>query len=253
MRTIAIGDIHGCNKAIRALIETINPLKDDLLVFVGDYIDRGPDSRGTIDYLLEIESKHATIFLRGNHEIMFGGCVLQGMDPTLWFQMGGRTTLVSYGGRLQAVPSRHRDFILRCVPSYENEHHIFVHANYLSHLPVADQPERTLYWEHLHDRIPAPHFSGKKVWVGHSPQIQGQIADFGHLICIDTYCFGGKYLTAVDVDSREVWQSDKWGNIRGRHSLVTKLNHWMRRHWAWIRAYRRRARTNPIPESARLD
>ena len=140
MRTIAIGDIHGCSKSIRGLIEAIEPTREDLLVFLGDYVDRGPDSRGTLDYLMELEAKFRTVFLRGNHEIMFGGCVMQGIDPTLWFQMGGRTTLVSYGGRLQSVPSRHRDFIMRCVPSYENDRHIFVHASYLAQLPLIETP-----------------------------------------------------------------------------------------------------------------
>jgi len=246
VRTIAIGDIHGCSKSIRALIETIEPSRDDLLVFLGDYIDRGPDSRGTIDYLLEIESKYQAIFLRGNHEIMFGGCAIQGIDPMLWYQMGGRTTLVSYGGRLQSVPSQHLDFILRCVPSYENEDHIFVHANYMPLLALADQPERTLYWEHLHDRIPGPHISGKTAWVGHSPQIQGHIANLGHLVCIDTFCFGGMYLTAIDVDTREIWQADKWGNMRGARSPVLKLGRWLWRKCAGLILGTRRRTVAPV-------
>ena len=214
MRTIAIGDIHGCSQAIRALIDAIEPTGDDLLVFLGDYVDRGPDSRGTIDYLLEIEASYRAIFLRGNHEIMFDGCVMQGINPSLWFQFGGQSTLLSYGGNLQAVPIRHRDFIARCVPSFENEHHIFVHANYIAELPMADQPDRTLYWEHLHERMPGPHISGKIVWVGHSPQLNGRVADLGHMVCIDTYCCGGMYLTAIDVDSRETWQADRSGKLR---------------------------------------
>ncbi len=231
MRTIAFGDIHGCNKAVRALIEIIEPTADDTLVFLGDYIDRGPDSRGTLDYLLELEAQYRTVFLRGNHEIMFSGCTMHGMDPTLWYQMGGRTTLVSYGGHLDAVPANHRDFVRRCLPHYENESHFFVHANYLAELPMDQQPESSLYWEHLHERMPVPHCSGKTAWLGHSPQMQGHIADWGYLLCIDTFCFGGMYLTAIDVDSREIWQADKWGNLRGHRSPVLKFGKWLWRRW----------------------
>lgn len=226
VRTIAIGDIHGCRKSLAALIEVIHPTKDDLLVFLGDYVDRGPDSRGTLDLLIEIQRDLNAVFLRGNHEIMFGGCAIHGIDPSLWLQMGGRTTLVSYGGKLESVTESHRDFLRTCLPYFETNEHFFCHANYIPHLELDAQPERTLYWEHLHERLPGPHFSGKTAWVGHSPQIHGMFTDFGHLVCLDTFCFGGMYLTAMDVDSREYWQADKWGNLRGNRSPAIKLAKW---------------------------
>jgi serine/threonine protein phosphatase 1 len=130
---------------------------------------------------------------------------------------------------------------MRCVPSFESDNHLFVHANYIAHLPLVDQPERTLYWEHLHERIPGPHHSGKTAWVGHSPQIHGLIADLGHLVCIDTFCFGGMYLTAIDVDSREIWQADKWGNLRGMRSPVLKLVRWLWRQSMGLLARQRKS------------
>jgi len=223
VRTIAIGDIHGCTKAVSALIDAIEPNQEDLLVFLGDYVDRGPDSRGTIDFLLSLENSHKTVFLRGNHEIMFSGCISEGIDPIRWFQMGGLVTLISYGGRLQDVPANHLDFMARCLPYYENDNHFFVHANYLPELPLAEQPDRTLFWEHLHQRTPGPHSSGKTAWLGHSPQVEGNIADLGHLLCIDTFCFGGMYLTAIDVDTRQIWQADKLGNMRSAKAPEKKV------------------------------
>ncbi len=200
------------------------------LIFLGDYIDRGPDSRGTIDCLLSLQSKCETICLRGNHEIAFVGAYDQTIDLQSWFQIGGETTLVSYGGKFSHVPARHVDFIRNCVPYFEIENHFFVHANYLPELPLVDQPDRTLYWEHLLDRVPGPHMSGKTAWIGHTPNLRGEVVDLGYLMCLDTFCFGGGYLTAVDIESRETWQVDKFGHLR-RHlrPLFQIVKQWLQR------------------------
>jgi serine/threonine protein phosphatase 1 len=62
--------------------------------------------------------------------------------------------------------------------------------------------------------MPPPHQSGKKAVVGHTPQISGDILDLGHLVCIDTYCYGDGWLTALDVDSGEVFQTNRDGQVR---------------------------------------
>lgn len=226
MRTIAIGDVHGCSKALRAVIEAIQPTSEDRLVFLGDYVDRGPDSRGTIDYLIELESAFDTVFLKGNHEILLEGILSRTVDPVRWLQMGGQTTLVSYGGLLDSFPASHREFIDRCLPYFEMEDNFFVHANYLPDKLLREHSPETLHWEHLHDRFPKPHISGRTAWLGHSPQFDGEILDVGHMVCIDTYCFGGKYLSAVDIDTRAVWQADKQGMMRQKYGpLVNFVGH----------------------------
>ena len=68
MSIIAIGDIHGCARTLDALLQTLAPKSDETLLFVGDYIDRGPDSKGVIDRLIRLKKEHPCIFLRGNHE-----------------------------------------------------------------------------------------------------------------------------------------------------------------------------------------
>jgi serine/threonine protein phosphatase 1 len=70
MRTLAIGDIHGCLAALDDLLAAVAPQPDDLLVFLGDYVDRGPDSRGVLDRLIELCRTHRVVPLRGNHEMM---------------------------------------------------------------------------------------------------------------------------------------------------------------------------------------
>ena len=69
-RTIAIGDIHGCLAALNTLIDAIQPQHDDTLVTVGDYVDRGPDSKGVLDRMLELEKMCNLVPLLGNHEEM---------------------------------------------------------------------------------------------------------------------------------------------------------------------------------------
>ncbi len=212
MRTIAIGDIHGCSKALRTLVEAISPTASDTIVCLGDYVDRGPDSRGVVDILMELDSRCRLVCLRGNHELMFVGSALRGCDPSLWFQMGGKATLTSYGGDLNKISKSHLEFLdQKCVAHWENERFLFVHANYLPQLPLVEQPEFQLYWEHLTDRMPAPHISGKTVICGHTPQLEGYIADYGFLKCLDTYCFGGQYLTAMDLNEERIWQANRSG------------------------------------------
>lgn len=225
MRTIVIGDIHGCSKALQGLLEAIEPTPEDLLIFLGDYVDRGPDSKGVINLLLEVRQRCQTVFLLGNHEIMFRGAV-RGLNPDLWLQIGGGPTVTSYGGKLGNVSAEHVKFLEACLPYYESPDHIFVHANYVEDLPLDLQPEHSLFWEHLNDRVPRAHFSGKHVYLGHTPQPHGNIGFYGHFTCLDTGCFAGYWLSAVDIASGQSWQVSKEGHPRADWKLVK--NAWFR-------------------------
>ena len=97
---------------------------------------------------------------------------------------------------------------------YETDTHLFVHANYDATLSLEQQPDRLLLWEHVVHTLPGRHCSGKTAVVGHTPQGSGEILDMGYLICIDTYCFGGGWLTALDVESGKVWQANRDGDLR---------------------------------------
>lgn len=217
-RTIAIGDIHGCSAALRALIAAIAPTTQDTLVTLGDYVDRGPDSRGVIDDLLALETQFRVVPLLGNHEIMMLEALQNSSALVPWLEVGGDATVNSYGGRLQNVPKEHIGFMLRCQTFYETETHFFVHANYAANLPLAEQPPALLFWEHLHYYRPQPHHSGKTAIVGHTAQHDAEILDLGHVVCIDTCCHGGGWLTALDPASGQIWQADCQGRIRSTAS-----------------------------------
>src|SRR5262245_55769877 len=213
-RTIAIGDIHGCTPALRAVVDAIRPTLEDTLVALGDYVDRGPDSRGVLDYVLELEQRCRLAPLMGNHELMLLDAVQNPHVIGAWLECGGDTTLQSYDGQLRNIPPEHLNFIRRCKRYHEIATHFFVHANYAADVPLDEQPDYLLFWEHLHFHIPPPHENGKIAIVGHTSQKTAQILDLGHVICLDTFCYGGGWLTAMDVASGQVWQADRNGRLR---------------------------------------
>ncbi len=212
-RIIAIGDIHGCSLALRAIIDAICPASNDLIIPMGDYVDRGPDSCGVLDQLIALAKRTNVVPLLGNHEIMML-MALEGHDMQFWRGCGGEETLDSYGGSIEQVPADHLAFVRQCRRYYETAEHIFVHANYQSDLPLEEQPDDLLFWTHTTYFTPPRHESGKTAIVGHTPQPTGEILDLDHLIGIDTYCFGTGWLTALNVETGELWQADKHGNMR---------------------------------------
>jgi serine/threonine protein phosphatase 1 len=211
MRTIAIGDIHGCSAALATLLDAIDPQPDDCLVTLGDYIDRGPDSRAVIDQLIALSQRCQLVPLLGNHEWIMLRLRESAEVFDFWIRgCGGAATLASYGGRVDAIPASHWDFFASCQRYHQTDSHIFLHANYDPGLTLDELHDELLFWTHLH-ALPGKHYSGKTVIVGHTPQTNGEILDAGHLLCIDTWCFGNGCLTALDVENGAVWQAEKGG------------------------------------------
>lgn len=206
-RTIAIGDIHGCADELEQLLQLIQPTADDTLVFLGDYIDRGPDSQRVINTVIGLRETCEVVTLVGNHEIMLLDAILQPLMQSLWLQFGGRQTLDSYGGDFDSIPADHLTFLESCQRFHETEGHLFVHANYLPNSPLDQQDPQVLLWTHLSELQPTAHVSGKRVIVGHTPQKNGKILDYGHLVCLDTFCFGNGVLTGMDVHTDQLWQT----------------------------------------------
>ncbi len=215
-RTIAIGDIHGCLAALEALLAVIRPRTDDTIITLGDYVDRGPDCRGTIERLIELGRQCRLIPLLGNHDDMMLK-VHDGRNDLYvdWLLFGGDATLMSYGvDHPEDVPPAHIEFLRGCRLFHESEQRLYVHGNYLGDLPLAEQPVETLLWDSVKARQPGPHYSGKAAIVGHASQKSGEVLDLGYLKCIDTWCYGDGWLTALDVDTGQTWQADKTGRMR---------------------------------------
>ena len=88
-RTIAIAEIHGCLQALDAILRAIGPQPDDTIVALGDYIDRGPDSRGVVEQMLKLAKECRLVPLMGNHEIMLLDALDRGYYDSGWLMCGG--------------------------------------------------------------------------------------------------------------------------------------------------------------------
>lgn len=208
MRTLAIGDIHGCLTSLEALIELVDPSPEDALITLGDLVDRGPNSKGVIDFLIDLNHSNPLINLLGNHDLVMLQARQNRQTLHDWLGMGGDATLDSYSATsFEDIPRSHWAFLEGHVPYFEDESHFFVHANAYPDLPLENQPDYMLYWEHLED--PAPHTSGKTMICGHTSQKSGNPLNLGHTICIDTFAHGGGWLTCLDVDAGVMWQANE--------------------------------------------
>jgi serine/threonine protein phosphatase 1 len=215
-RVIAIGDVHGCATALATLLEAVRPQPEDTLVVLGDAVDRGPDSRGVIEELLRLRETCRLVPLMGNHEEMMLNYLDGRPQPDDWLECGGASTVESYGRRdgRPDVPEEHVAFMRTWQDYFETDTHLFMHASYESLRPMAEQRWHLLRWHSLRDGVPGPHASGKPVIVGHTSQKTGEVLDLGYLVCIDTYCWGGGWLTAMDAASGTLWQANDRGQLR---------------------------------------
>lgn len=214
-RIIAIGDIHGCFSALETLLKVIAPQKEDTIITLGDYIDRGMQVRECFDLLMELAHHCRLVPILGNHDEMLLTLLEDSHALLDWLAYGGTTTLYSFQVKHpEEIPKQYIQFLRDCLPYFETERHFFVHASYDAHVPLEAQLGDVLRWDSLRNRQPGPHISGKKAIVGHTAQKDGQILDLGYLTCIDTCCYGYGWLTAMDVQTGRIWQADKTGQIK---------------------------------------
>ncbi|MCL4501821.1 MAG: serine/threonine protein phosphatase [Deltaproteobacteria bacterium] len=199
----AIGDIHGNLDLLERLMDKLQPdLTLARLIFMGDFIDRGPRSKGVVDYVLRLRNLAPlgqVICLKGNHEAMFLN-FMQGRDVELFLFNGGIKTLKDYWGEdweeqeKLVVPPDHRSFFEELRLYYETEAYIFVHGGIQPGVPMAEQQEEDLLWIRG-DFIASMEDFGKKVVFGHTPFRQPLLMP--NKIGIDTGAAYGNRLTCL--------------------------------------------------------
>ena len=224
-RLIAVGDIHGQLDMLNRLLNVVLPRTDDQFVFLGDYIDRGDDSHGVIERLIQFgEDFPCTVFLRGNHDQLlldalvelgvrvdtrlrdvsmeFKACSLPS-DLEMFLSCGGDKTLCSYGLRdLAAIQHDHVLFLEATKLWWRCEPFTFVHAGIERDIPLGLQGPYRLLW----NRLSPPGKNGAINVVGHSPTVDGAPYFEDGRYHLDTGAVYGQTLTACNVLNREVWQ-----------------------------------------------
>ena len=215
-RIIAIGDIHGCANTFRKLVsEEIRIKKSDVLYCIGDYIDRGPDSKGVIDFILELRKKGFQIrTLRGNHEQLMLDSVKGGEALLNWHINGGDVTLDSFGvSSFRDFKPEYKNFFLRTRFYFENGSFIFVHAGLNFDPPDIFQDKEAMMWirninidqNKLGDRI---------IIHGHTPwPLEMILKQKGNVFSLDAGCVytkrhGHGYLVAFNLTDR------KWFKVK---------------------------------------
>ena len=210
-RTFVIGDIHGCSESLAGLLAKLDPDPGrDSLIFLGDYIDRGPDSKGVIDLILSLPGQFRQIItLKGNHEDVLLN-FMSGRDREFFLAIGGRQALQSYGCTepfdypcILNIPESHQQFFYNLLPYWEDEQYIYVHAGLRPGVHITQQTPEWLYWA-AGERFVSQHYEfGKRIIFGHSvftdPLIEPE------KVGIDTGAvFGGKLTCLVLPDMKFV-------------------------------------------------
>ncbi|MCO6498141.1 MAG: serine/threonine protein phosphatase [Chitinophagaceae bacterium] len=210
--TYIIGDIHGCNKTFRHLItEKIKLKKSDHLYLVGDYIDRGPDSKGVLDFILELRSEGFNIFpLRGNHEQMLLDSFDNKETREMWLYYGGEATLESYGAEsLSGIDLKHLQFLLGTGFYYTTKNLIITHAGLNFDIDDPLEDLNAMLWTRKNEVN--LEYLGKQILVhGHTPITLNEILnqELKGSVNIDGGCIfrnrsGMGHLVALDVKEGE--------------------------------------------------
>jgi serine/threonine protein phosphatase 1 len=205
-RTFAIGDVHGCARELELLIAKLKLKKDDTIIFLGDYVDRGPDAKSVISIIIELKKHHNVIALKGNHEAMFLDFLERPESPGagLFVLNGGSATLASYAGEGGSfeIPDEHIRFLYDLKYFYETPTHFFVHAGVPPNRSLASlakltpEDEVTLLWiRQLF--LNSSYDWGKIIVHGHTPVDKPETK--ANRINVDTGCVYDGMLTAVEL------------------------------------------------------
>lgn len=226
-RIYAIGDIHGRADLLELLQEMIvadaqaRGQARNRIVYLGDYIDRGPDSRAVMSLVQRDDlDGFAAVHLRGNHEAMMDGFMAAPMENSGWLHSGGDAVLHSFGiaavSEFAAPPKlaeaaqaldrglqpREREFLRRLQPSYRMGDYFFAHAGVDPHVPLEDQQPEDLMW------IRQPFLTSKADFgavVVHGHSMRREVEIRRNRIGIDTGAYASGQLTALGLQGRERW------------------------------------------------
>ena len=226
-RLYAIGDVHGCVDELESILKAIAPTNGDTVVFVGDYVDRGPASSAVVELALDLEtSKAETVFLKGNHEdMMLSYLGLPGHYGESFLFNGGVPTLESYGvaenaPALELLPQQHVDFLKALATSYLHPPYLFVHAGIAPLRQLEEQSTEDMLWIRQ-EFIFNPHRLDATVVFGHTP-MRAVMVDLPYKLGIDTgLVYGGK-LSCIEFNEGVLYQISRGSRHVKTQSVATR-------------------------------
>lgn len=217
-RILAVGDIHGEFDKFMDLYQQIQFRPDkDLLIFLGDYIDRGRDPLGVLEWMMAHQKDNNVIMLRGNHDQMMLDYYIGADDGGIWKSNGGKVTSRALSEAMKRDSSI-RDRYLAFIDSLPYSHQLtvhgktyfFCHAGIDPNVPLEQQDKETLLW--IREKFFDVYHGEVTVVVGHSPVNYYFGQDFPlvreNMIMVDTWACNGGELSCVDVLSGRIWQSE---------------------------------------------
>jgi len=236
MRTLAIGDIHGAFKALKQVLERCKfDLTKDKLISLGDLTDGWSESAEVVEHLIEIKNqsdKH--IFVRGNHDVFIYDYLHYGRTPLIWTEQGGKATIESYIRTNYLVSDEHRKFFKNQVDYYlDGEKRLFIHGGWYYAMGFPEgalgsvnagsiakechwdrsifETARTAHLMRKHNPDAWKKFDDleefKEVYIGHTARDKGP-ENYLNLWNLDTGAGWSGKLTIMDIDTKEIWQSD---------------------------------------------
>ena len=219
-RIFAIGDVHGCFDTLRELVESAIQLnKADMLILLGDYIDRGSQSKLVLDYLIWLLNEGYNIIpLKGNHEAMLTDAIKDNYYLWIWLYNGGDATLYSFNiHSVNELESSYVDFLKGLPLYYQLGDFYFVHAGFNEEFDTPFEDEEYMLWNCRED-YQTSLFSNKTIVHGHCPirlsSLKRAIMENCKVVDVDTGCvFSGSkgygYLTAVELNSMSLYSVAK--------------------------------------------
>ena len=233
MSCYVVGDIHGCLAEVRYLVEQLPLERGDRLVFLGDYIDRGPDSMGVVSYLLELreQGKIDAVFLKGNHEDMFLDYLgFPGNHGDVFLNNGGHATLASYGisasnGAAEIagqLPQAHLAFYQNLETFCVVKPYLCVHAGIQPLKRLEEQTAAEMFWIRG-EFIRNPHKLPFTVLFGHTPQKEA-LFDLPYKIGLDTGLVYGNKLSCLAVEEKVLYQIKRGKKIVQQMSVRENWN-----------------------------
>ena len=228
MRTLVIGDIHSGLKGLKQLLERGKVTPKDQLIFLGDYVDGWSQAVDTVNFLIGLRNTHNCTFIRGNHDELCLEWLRDGKDNPLWLQHGGGATLASYGKADKATKKSHILFYQSLENYYlDAKNRLFLHAGFTNLKGVEHEYfKQTFYWdrtlwelarslnpnlEKTDAHYPKRLAQYKEVFIGHTPISKTGPAEprqAANIWNVDTGAAFKGALSMLDVDTKEVWQSE---------------------------------------------